>query len=142
MSNFLPSFEVGLLLALLQVLAFLPWALALGAEAATVRGMQQGAKPTLPRFLLIGWFSFIPYLFTTVLSVIGGTTGRLLPAARQMSLRQQLLIFAGAFVALVLLLGLGIAMLMPLIQERGSLERWGRLYGSVLQLQLVFDLFV
>src|SRR5207249_11086729 len=39
-------------------------------------------------------------------------------------------------------LGLGIAMLMPLIQERGSLERWGRLYGSVLQLQLVFDLFV
>ena len=45
MSNFLPSFEVGLLLALLQVLAFLPWALALGAEAATVRGIQQGAVP-------------------------------------------------------------------------------------------------
>lgn len=43
---------------------------------------------------------------------------------------------------IVLVLGAVIALAIPLVQERTSLERWGRLYASILQLQLVIDVFV
>jgi ABC-type transport system involved in multi-copper enzyme maturation permease subunit len=139
-ASFLPNFEFGLLLALAQVLAFLPWALALASESFSMA--KQAASPTIGRFLLFGWFAFVPYLVLSVLESVGGTAGRLVPAVRQKSLRQQLLIFLSAVAGVVILLGLVIALLLPLIQEKNSLERWGRLYGSVLQIQLVFDLFV
>jgi hypothetical protein len=142
MSHFLPDFGLGLLLALAQVLAFIPWALALGSEAVTLAAMKKAARPTAWTVVYAGWLAFIPALIASVFGAIGEATGRLVPAARQMGLRQRMLIFAAAFVALVVLLGASFAFLLPVIQERGSLERWGRLYASVLQLQLIFDVFV
>jgi ABC-type transport system involved in multi-copper enzyme maturation permease subunit len=136
MASFLPNFEYGLLLALAQVLAFLPWALALSAESG-LRSMIAEADfeqhGTGGRF-----FGF----FASIFGAIGDTTARLLPTMRRKSLRQQVLIFFAAVAAVVVVLGLVIALLLPLIQEKTSLERWGRVYGSVLQIQLVFDLFV
>jgi len=131
MNFFFADFGVGLFLALIQVLAFLPWALALGSESATRSAIQMGSaseKTLMP-------FSFL-------VTLLGDTTARLVPAARQMNLRQRLLIFAGAFIALVVLLGAGFALLVWLVQERGSLHVLGRLYGATLQLQLVFDVIV
>lgn len=136
MSNFLPNFGVGLLLALLQVLAFLPWTLALGAESG-LRSMIAEAE-----FARSGKGGRIFGIFAGLFGLIGDTTARLLPIARQKSLRQQVLLFAAAVAGLVVLMAAGFAVFLPLIQERGSLQRWGRIYGSVLQLQLVLDVFV
>jgi ABC-type transport system involved in multi-copper enzyme maturation permease subunit len=131
------DFGVGLLLALIQVLAFIPWALALGSETVTLTLLKKYTEPSLTDAV-----SWIPAAFSSTLAAIGEATGRLLPVARQKSLRQQLTIFAAAVGGLVILMALGYALLLPLIQERGTLERGGRLYGAVLQLQIVFDIFV
>ena len=136
MSFFFADLGVGVLLALAQILAFLPWALALGGESG-LRSMI--AKGEFQRY---GTGGRLFGLVAAIFGAIGDATGRLLPVARQKSLRQQLLIFGGAVAGLVVLLGAGFAALMPLVQERGSLERLGRLYGAVLHLQLVFDVFV
>jgi ABC-type transport system involved in multi-copper enzyme maturation permease subunit len=136
MNVFLANFGVGVLLALAQVLAFLPWALALGAESG-LRSTIAGAE-----FERYGKGGRLFGLVASIFGAIGDVTGRLLPAMRQRSLRQQVLVFVGAVAGLVVLVGLGFALLLPLIQERSSLERLGRMYGAVLHLQLVFDLFV
>src|SRR5438552_5894563 len=104
MSNFLPNFEVGLVLALVQVLAFVPWALALGSEAITLSSMRKAARPTVGGARLAGWLAFIPALIASIFGAIGEATGRLLPVARQKSVRQQLLIFVAAVAGLVLLM--------------------------------------
>src|SRR6266851_7802767 len=142
MSYFFSDFGLGVLLALAQVLAFIPWALALGSETVTLAAMKKAARPRIWIVLYFGWLAFIPALIAFVFGAIGEATGRMVPAARQMGQRQRLLIFAGAFALVVVFLAAGFAILLPVIQERSALERWGRLYGSVLQLQLVFDLFV
>src|SRR5262245_57286825 len=140
MSQFASDFGLGLVLAVAQVLAFIPWALALGSEAITLEAMKKSTRPTS---VIVGdWLAFIPALFAAFFEAIGAATARLVPAAREMPLGKRLLIFSGAFALVVIFLALGFAILLPIIQERGSLERWGRLYGAVLQLQLIFDVFV
>src|SRR5713226_8935028 len=142
MSHFFPDFGLGILLALAQVLAFIPWALALGSETVTLAATKKASRPTVGTVLYADWLAFIPAIIASFFGAIGEATGRLVPAARQMDLRQRLLIFVAAFGALVVFLAAGFAILLPVIQERGSLERWGRLYGAILQLQFVFDVFV
>src|SRR5262249_32389657 len=92
--------------------------------------------------MLVGWFAFFPPRTAGFFAAIGAATGRLVPAAREMQVGIRLMIFGGAIALAVIFLALGFAILLPVIQERGSLERWGRLYGAVLQLQLIFDVFV
>jgi hypothetical protein len=100
MTSFFSNFGFGVALALLQVVALVPWA------------------------LFVGWDRFV------VLARQRKKTGTLaLPVG------------LGLVVA-VLVLGAGIALLLPIVQEKNSLERWGRMYASVLQLQLIVDVFV
>jgi hypothetical protein len=144
MSNFSDHIGVGLLLALAQVAAFVPWALALGSQqgirSAFGGGVGLGKYTPLSGIAAIG--AILSGLVGLVGSTIGDTVARLMPASREMKLGMRLLIFGGAFVLVVVFLGVGFAILLPFIQEKGALERWGRLYGSVLQLQLIFDVFV
>ena len=142
MSQFASDFGLGLLLALAQVLAFVPWALALGSEAVTLTAMKRAARPRVWSVFWFGALAFIPTLLATFFEAIGTTTGRLVPAARELQQGKRLMIFGGAFALVIIFLALSFAILLPVIQERGSLERWGRLYGSVLQMQLIFDVFV
>ena len=142
MSQFVSNFGLGLLLAVAQVLAFIPWALALGSEAVTLEAMKKSARPRVSTIIIVGWFAFIPPLIAGFFDAIGAATARLVPAAREMRLGRRLMIFGGAVALAVIFLALGFAILLPVIQERGSLERWGRLYGAFLQLQLIFDVFV
>src|SRR5262249_24783720 len=137
MSSFVANIGIGLLLALIQVLAFLPWALALASETVTLSLLKNYTQTTAS-----GGMGRIPAACASLLAAIGEVTGRLLPVARQNGPRQQLMIFAGGVAGLVVLLGAAFALLLPVIQEKGSLERLGRLYGAALQLQLVFDVFV
>src|SRR5215510_9270581 len=131
MNQFVSNFGLGLLLALAQVLAFIPWALALGSEAVTLEAMKKSARPRVSTVIIVGWFAFIPPLIAGFFDAIGAATARLVPAAREMQLGRRLMLFGGAVVLAVIFLALGFAILLPVIQERGSLERWGRLYGAV-----------
>jgi hypothetical protein len=100
MTPFLSNFGVGVVLALLQVGALLPWVLFVGWDRFVNLARQRKNASALA----------IP----AILGVLG----------------------------FVLVLGAVLALLIPLVQEKSSLERWGRLYGAILQLQIIIDIFV
>jgi ABC-type transport system involved in multi-copper enzyme maturation permease subunit len=132
MDSYLPSLKIGFWLALAQVLAFLPWALAIAAESLATAAVQ---KPGPPRSGLAAFLGMI-------LDSIGNVTARLFPAVREKGRGPQLLLFAAGVGLAVILLGVGLGALLPAIQEKNSLERLGRIYGSILQFQLTLDFFV
>jgi hypothetical protein len=101
MTSFFPNFGVGVVLALVQVVALLPWV------------------------LFVAWDRFV----LLARQHKGGAKALAVPVG---------LGLLGA----VIVLGGAIAILLPAVQERRTLERWGRLYASVLQLQLIVDVFV
>jgi hypothetical protein len=129
MSSLFPLVGFGILLVLIQLLAALPWLIFLSRDEARqviARGSQVSNL-----FLLLGPVVSLTFLLR---DQVLDTSGR--PATRK------LLSYIGAVLGGAAVLGAFLGFGMSSIQDPDSLQMLGRMYGSVLQLQLAVDLLV
>src|SRR5262245_39080786 len=109
----LSLFGIGVLLVLVQVLAAIPWLVAFNRDAIRAAG---ASFPNTPA----------GFLRAVIVFLVAGDS----------------IFFVGVLLAIVAIGGLGGPLFLGMVQDAATLESLGRLYGSLLHLQLGLDLFV
>jgi hypothetical protein len=129
MTSLLPLVGLGILLVLIQLLAALPWLIFLSRDEA--RQVAAHGSQASNLFILVG----------PVLSLMLLFRDQIKEASGQLALRKVLGYVAGILGGAVLL-GALLGFALSSIQDTDSLQMFGRIYGSLLQLQLGIDLLV
>jgi hypothetical protein len=129
MTSLLPLVGLGILLVLIQLLAALPWLIFLSRDEA--RRVAAHGSQTSDLFILAG----------PVLSLMLLVRDPIKEPSGQLAVRKVLGYVAGILGGAVLL-GALLGFALSSVQDPDSLQVLGRMYGSVLQLQLAVDVLV